>query len=118
MKILKYKASDGKEFFIEIVNEDDILFALLRLRIFGNNAIVRELHVYGKALEIGHHEKGISQHSGFGKKLMPKAEEITKNYGISKLKIISGVGVREYYKKLGYELEGTYMVKNLNEKYH
>jgi elongator complex protein 3 len=49
---------------------------------------------------------------------MPKAEEITKNYGISKLKIISGVGVREYYKKLGYELEGTYMVKNLNEKYH
>jgi elongator complex protein 3 len=27
--------------------------------------------------------------------------------------IISGVGVREYYRKFGYELEGPYMVKNL-----
>ena len=42
---------------------------------------------------------------------MDKAEEITKENGFDKLFVISGVGVREYYKKLGYELEEAYMVK-------
>jgi elongator complex protein 3 len=34
------------------------------------------------------------------------------SYGLSKLAVISGTGVRSYYKKLGYELEGSYMIKN------
>jgi len=78
-----------------------------------NTAIIRELHVYGQALKIGQYEKGLSQHSGFGKKLMKKAEEIAKNQGVSKIKVISGVGVREYYRNLGYELDGNYMVKRI-----
>ena len=32
--------------------------------------------------------------------------------------IIAGVGTREYYKKSGYVLEGTYMVKNLTNQYN
>ena len=74
--------------------------------------MVRELHVYGQALNLG---KGgeESQHRGLGKLLMKKAEEITKEKGFNKLRVISGVGVREYYRKLGYELEGAYMVKEL-----
>jgi len=76
-------------------------------------AIIRELHVYGKSLKLG--EKGrIGQHIGLGKELMKKAEEIVKEKGIKKISVISGVGVREYYKKLGYVLneeEGNYMVK-------
>ncbi len=115
LKISKYSASDGKEFFLEIVNKDYILFGLCRLRIFNKEAIIRELHVYGKSLKLG--EKGlISQHRGLGKKLLEKAEEITRKNKITKLKIISGVGVREYYKKFGDKLEkkGEYMVKKLN----
>ena len=51
------------------------------------------------------------QHEGFGKKLMREAEIIAKKQGFNKMAVISGIGVREYYKKLGYKLEGEYMVK-------
>jgi len=112
LKVIKYKASGGDEYFLEIVNSDDILFGLLRLRIFDNQAIIREVHVYGKSLKLGQ-EGRTSQHLGLGKKLMKKAEEIVKKNKIKKVRVISGIGVREYYKKLGYKLEGTYMVKFL-----
>ena len=38
---------------------------------------------------------------------------IVRKSKIKKISVISGVGVREYYRKLGYELEGSYMVKEL-----
>ena len=97
-----------------MVNEQDILFGLLRLRIFKGGAIIRELHVYGKALELGERKLVASQHIGLGKQLIKKAEEIIRDNNCNTLKIISGVGVREYYKKLGYKLEDTYMVKEMN----
>lgn len=106
LKVTKYKSSGGNEYFLEIVNKDDLLFGLLRLRI-AKEAIVREVHVYGQALKLGEKSKVASQHQGLGKWLISEAEKITR----SKLKIISGVGVREYYKKLGYKLKDTYMVK-------
>ena len=115
LKITKYKASEGEEYFLEIVNKNDVLFGLLRLRIINKKAIVRELHVYGKSLKLG--EVGeISQHKGLGKWLMSEAEKIAKEKKCSEIKIISGVGVREYYKKLGYKLDkgkGEYMIKKL-----
>ena len=99
-----------------MVNKDNILFGLLRLRINSDkSAIIREVHVYGQALDFGKIGEGLGQHSGFGKKLINEAEEIVLNHGINKLKIISGVGVREYYKKLGYKLdkEKIYMIKKI-----
>ncbi|MFA5070999.1 MAG: tRNA uridine(34) 5-carboxymethylaminomethyl modification radical SAM/GNAT enzyme Elp3 [Candidatus Pacearchaeota archaeon] len=113
LKITKYSASEGKEFFLEIVNDDDILFGLLRLRIVNGNAIIREIHVYGQSLKLG--EKGkTSQHIGLGKWLMNEAEKISVKENVKKISVISGVGVREYYQKLGYKLENTYMVKFIN----
>lgn len=112
LKITKYKASGGDEYFIEIVNKDDILFGLLRLRIVSGKTLIRELHVYGQSLRLG--EKGlVSQHTGLGKWLMSEAEKIALREKAKKIFIISGVGVRQYYKKLGYNLEDTYMVKGL-----
>lgn len=113
LKITRYGASGGKEYFIEVINEEDLLFALLRLRVVGNKAIIRELHVYGKSLNLGEKNKKAQQHKGIGKWLMDEAEKITKKEKIKKIYVISGVGVREYYKNLGYKLENTYMVKNL-----
>ncbi len=114
IKIIEYLASNGKEFFLEFINKNDILFGLLRLRISNKGAIIRELHIYGQALNLG--EEGFeSQHRGLGKMLMQKAEEIAKKQGVKKISVISGVGVREYYKKLGYELDENrrYMVKKI-----
>ena len=57
-------------------------------------------------------EKGKrSQHLGLGKQLMEEAEKISKKNKCKEIKVISGVGVREYYRKLGYELDDDYMVK-------
>lgn len=117
LKITEYNASEGKEFFLQFVNEEDILFGLLRLRIFEKDekkqAIVRELHVYGQALNLKDKNQDASQHKGIGKLLLSQAEKITKENSVNKLSIISGVGVREYYRGLGYELEEPYMVKKL-----
>ena len=112
LKITKYSASNGEEFFLEIVNDEDILFGLLRLRIWDSKAIIREVHVYGQSLKLGEKGKN-SQHIGLGKWLMSEAEKTCKDNKIKKISVISGVGVREYYKNLGYKLENTYMVKNL-----
>lgn len=114
LNITKYPAGNGEEYFLEITNKDNILFGLLRLRIFNKSAIIREIHVYGKTLDVGEKAGVLGQHSGFGKLLLFKAEEIVKKNKINKLSIISGVGVREYYKKFGYKLDKLgYMVKSL-----
>lgn len=111
-EILEYSASKGKEFFIQAVNSEGILFGLLRLRL-DKTARIRELHVYGPTMKIG--EKGQVQHSGIGKELIKIAEEISKKKKYGELSIISGVGVREYYRKLGYSLDknNVYMDKIL-----
>jgi len=113
LRILEYDSSGGKEFFLQIVNEDNILFGLLRLRLVKSLdlAMVRELHVYGKAVEIGELKERETQHKGLGKMLMEKAEEIAKENNFKKILVISGVGVRQYYEKLGYTLETPYMSK-------
>jgi len=117
----EYDASKGKEFFISLEDEERILVGFCRLRfpsqflrpeITKTSALIRELHVYGTATAIG--EEGSIQHQGYGKRLMITAEDICKKNGRDKLVVISGIGVREYYsKKLGYKLEGPYMVKPL-----
>ena len=119
IKKIDYGTSNGKEIFLQAVNKENVLFGLLRLRFpckpfikqLKDCAIVRELHVYGKAVELG--REGEIQHTGIGKSLMQEAERISIKNGFKKTAVISGVGAREYYRKLGYELEGEYMVKKL-----
>ncbi len=116
-----YEASEGKEFFISAdTKRQDALVGFVRLRypsellrpeITSDSALIRELHVYGTAAELG--EEGQIQHKGVGKKLLEMAEKQTKKDGKNKIVVISGIGVREYYRKLGYRLEGPYMVKNI-----
>jgi elongator complex protein 3 len=45
---------------------------------------------------------------------MENAEEKARELGRDKVVVISAVGTREYYRKLGYEREGPYMVKYLD----
>ena len=130
LSITNYRASGGEEYFISYESRDGkVLYGFCRLRLshnpqlitrnpqpithnfFNNVAIIRELHIYGELVSVG--EKKRVQHAGLGKKLLQEAEKIAQEKGYEKMIIISGVGVRNYYRKLGYKLENTYMVKNL-----
>jgi elongator complex protein 3 len=113
-----YEASRGVEIFLEATGPDDTLYGILRLRLphaphrpeLAKAALVRELHVYGPAVPVG--SRGIWwQHEGVGRRLMEKAEEIAAGQGLFKIAVISGVGAREYFKKLGYSRCGPYMCK-------
>lgn len=116
----EYKAAQGREIFLSF-EDANYLYAFCRLRLgeahlrrapqLRGRAIIRELHTYGELAPL--HKKGFVQHSGFGKKLLQKAEEIAQKAGYQKLYVISGVGVRQYYRKLGYRLENNYMVKSI-----
>lgn len=123
-----YVASEGWETFLSYEDAaKDILVALLRLRQAGAGAsavrpemdkegcsIVRELHVYGSVVPVHERDPGKFQHKGFGTLLMEEAERISREeHGSKKIVVISGVGTRHYYRKLGYHLEGPYMVKKL-----
>ncbi len=127
LQVLEYDVSGGKEFFLQYIDSKGRLLGFLRLRLpehflknkkffissIEGSALVRELHIYGPAASLG--EKGKVQHKGLGRALLEKAENIAKHYGAKRIAIISGVGVRNYYRKLGYRLEeeGEYMVKVL-----
>lgn len=122
----EYEASSGKEFFISYENKTrTTIYGFVRLRLnsvnnkvlfpeIKNAALTRELHVYGELVHHDSKNKNKVQHRGLGKKLMRKAEIIARQHGYKKMAVIAGIGVRQYYrKKLGYHLQGTYMVKKI-----
>lgn len=122
----EYAASGGTEYFISYESPDrSTLYAFLRLRLPGADAAVlfdelkgaayvRELHTYGTLIGLQNLTEQAVQHKGLGRKLMERAEAMAKEKGWNKMAVIAGIGVREYYRKLGYQLEGTYMVKVLS----
>ncbi|OGD63913.1 hypothetical protein A2160_01515 [Candidatus Beckwithbacteria bacterium RBG_13_42_9] len=135
LKILSYSAGLGKEVFLSF-EDKNYLYALLRLRLPSQNqnqnqkplfpvlkqaALIRELQVFGPQLPLSTPEvnyssnlgKFYSQHQNLGKKLIKQAEVLAKKAGYQKIAVISGVGVRDYYRQLGYNLKNTYMVKKL-----
>lgn len=119
-----YSASGGREIFLSWESKaGDTILGFLRLRKVASphrmelhdSTIVRELHVYGQAVSVGRKERADSyQHRGYGVKLLKEAERIARDeLGFSKIAIISAVGTRQYYKKLGYQQDGPYVSKVL-----
>ena len=123
IRAIEYDASHGREFFIAAEDlENDVLFGFCRMRfpsqflrdeITENSALIRELHVLSAAAQIGKKSDESFQHRGIGKSLLARAEDIAKQNYKDKMVIISGIGAREYFRKLGYKMEGVYMVKGL-----
>jgi elongator complex protein 3 len=115
--VLRYQASEGEEFFISVEDvKNDILIGFCRLRLAENKAFIRELHVFGQELPLDTVDKNIiigAQHKGFGKKLLKTAEQIAKQHKLKELFVLSGVGVKEYYRKLGYKDKDFYGIKKL-----
>ena len=122
-----YVANGGWETFLAYEDPiQDILIGLLRLSPRAGTAvflkeitevpssIIRELHVYGTAVAVSARDPTRFQHQGFGTLLLEEAERIAREeHGSEKLLVISGVGTRHYYRKLGYELDGPYMSKSI-----
>ncbi|CAK4079010.1 unnamed protein product [Aphanomyces euteiches] len=113
-----YEANEGTEYFLSFETPDEkTICGFCRLRLSptaGGNvfpelegaALVRELHVYGQLVVVNSTDKTKAQHGGFGTQLMHKAEQIAKSKGFTKMAVIAGVGVRNFYRKLGFEVEG------------
>ncbi len=119
--VREYRASKGREFFISFELPDyDALIGFIRLRFpykpfikeIEDCALIRELHVYGRAVPIGERDESAFQHKGFGERLLREAEEIAKEE-YDRIAVISGVGVREYYRRFGYRKRFEYMVKRI-----
>ena len=121
----EYDASDGREIFLSFEDvKKDILIGFARLRIpfkpfrpeiNEKTGLLRELHVYGPTVPIGKFKEKAWQHRGMGKKLLLEAEMIAKEeFGMKKMIVISGTGVRPYYYRLGYRPDGPYVSKSLS----
>ena len=122
ISVLKYEASGGVEFFISKEDKkNDVLSGYVRMRypsdsfrpeIDSDTALIRELKVVGVMVPVGESGEGL-QHKGLGVELMRKAEEIAVKDGKKKIVVISAVGTRKYYEKLGYVRDGAYMSKKV-----
>jgi len=120
-----YDASGGEEVFISLLESKyDALVGYLRLRDIMNShrfelvknpcMIIRELKVLGRELSIGQRTKNGLQHRGHGKELLDEAERIClEEFDKKHLFVLSGVGVKEYYRRLGFEDDGVYLSKVL-----
>lgn len=80
-------------------------------------AMIRELHVYGNMTKVNNEHFHI-QHMGLGKRLLRKAEDIAMRNYYKRIAVISGVGVRKYYQKQGYEFDNNYMIKDLTQTFY
>jgi len=113
-----YKASGGIELFLSVeIPAVDSLVGYARLRIpdesNAHSALLRELHVYGQMVPISERQGNHWQHKGFGERLVAECEEHASERGMREVKVTSGVGARNYYRRLGYERNGPYMSKTV-----
>ncbi|MBS3817445.1 MAG: tRNA uridine(34) 5-carboxymethylaminomethyl modification radical SAM/GNAT enzyme Elp3 [Candidatus Thermoplasmatota archaeon] len=110
LKKFVYEASGGVEHYLELSDPEGLLVGYARLRTDGRAVpTVRELKVVGEMTPVDENRREY-QHSGFGSEMLKECEDLARERG-DKLRITSGVGAREYYRKHGYELEKPYMVK-------
>ena len=117
LKETAYKASGGTELFLSFeIPAVDCLVGYARLRFPGKSdsrhALVRELHVYGQMVPISERQGKHWQHRGFGERLLAECEARASERGLDGIKVTSGVGARNYYRRLGYERSGPYMAKS------
>ncbi len=119
---LWYTSSCGDEVFLQYITADRAIAGFLRLSLpnqppiiqeLEDAAMIREVHVYGQALELGESAPGRSQHLGLGTRLIERAAEIAAGRGYKRLAVISAVGTRDYYRKRGFADGALYQFRAL-----
>jgi elongator complex protein 3 len=118
LESLSYETDATREVFLSHVTSDDRLAGFLRLSLpqmgspieeLSGCAVIREVHVYGPALELGNRQAGFAQHAGLGTQLIEEARRIAREEGYRRLAVIAAVGTRPYYRERGFEQEELYM---------
>jgi len=118
---LDYETDVTLECFLSYVTPNDRLAGFLRLSLprpqakppiteLSGCAVVRELHIYGPALELGARREGTVQHAGLGTQLLDEARRIARQEGFSRLAVIAAVGTRPYYRERGFEQGELYVI--------
>ena len=111
LRRLDYGSIGGREVFLQAVTPSDRLLGFLRLTLpaaagplpeLAGRALLREVHVYGMLVGLGHRRGGRSQHRGLGRRLVAWAARIARRSGFTHLTVISGIGTRAYYRRLGF----------------
>ncbi|MDD1710984.1 MAG: tRNA uridine(34) 5-carboxymethylaminomethyl modification radical SAM/GNAT enzyme Elp3 [Methanoregulaceae archaeon] len=121
IRVMRYEAVGGEEQFISAVSGDSLVgFARLRtggdrwMEETANAALLRELHVYGSVVPLGSMPSPDQrQHRKAGRDLLAVAGELAAAEGYHEIAVMSGIGVRPYYRRHGYERRGPYMVKEV-----
>lgn len=146
LRVTHYEASKGDEYFLQYVTKSNELIGFLRLRVsktsgyhityrkdktirskkltlssLTNSAMIRELHVYGETIGINNKSSKMKstrthQHAGYGTRLLYNAYVLASMLGYSRVSVISGVGVKEYYRnKHGFVDGEYYLFKDLDD---
>ncbi len=111
LRTTRYDTTGGREIFLQYVTEDDRIAAFLRLSLPGpvpdiqeieTSAMIREVHTYGRLVGLGERHSGRSQHLGLGRDLIERAARIAAQEGYRDLAVISSIGTRRYYRRLGF----------------
>lgn len=119
---LRYATSLGQEVFLQWTAPGDRLAAFLRLSLprepsfvaeLRDSAVIREVHVYGAALELGRRGERAAQHRGLGRALVARAEALARAGGFPALSVISAVGTRPWYRSLGFADGALYQHRRL-----
>lgn len=78
-----------------------------------HEAMIREVHVYGRVAKIAASGAHDAQHRGLGTQLVEHACAIARSAGYHRINVISAIGTRDYYRKLGFYDNGLYQQRNL-----
>jgi elongator complex protein 3 len=117
-----YATDATRECFLSVVTPEDRLAGFLRLSLpqvrppiteLAGCAAIREVHVYGPALDLGSRREGAVQHAGIGTWLLDEAHRITRQEGYDRLAVIAAVGTRPYYRERGFVQSELYMIKDV-----
>ncbi len=121
LRLTTYDTDATTEHFLSFETPAERLAGFLRLSFpkpeqdlplpeLAGHAMIREVHVYGPALNLGEDSSGEAQHMGLGSELIEKAKEMSRAAGFDKIAVISAIGTRDYYSKYhGFQLDGLYM---------
>jgi elongator complex protein 3 len=124
LRVDSYETDGTLEHFLSFETADERIAGFLRLSLpdrsrphpfpeLEDHAMIREVHVYGPALDLGEESRGEAQHIGLGTELVEEAKRMAHEAGYGNLAVISAIGTRRYYAKLGFRLHGLYMTAAL-----
>lgn len=130
LRIVGYRTANTRESFLQWVDGAGKLAGFLRLSIpdvrvveamlssgerlpvCAGEAMIREVHIYGKTSRLHESREG-NQHLGLGRQLVERACQMAKEEGCASVNVISAVGTRAYYRRLGFEDAGLYQKRIL-----